>query len=113
MAYIKLATGEYPRYEGDIRNEHPEIGAEFKCPDTYAWVEWVDPPVIRPREDVREETAPEFVDGKWQRAWTKKTLLGKEREDYAKLMDAVDRGVPLAEAINIDKAEGSEPDVIG
>jgi hypothetical protein len=34
-AYRKKATGEYPRFEGDVRLEHPEIGGVFVCPDTY------------------------------------------------------------------------------
>ena len=31
-AYIKLATREFPLHQGDIRLEHPEIGADFIGP---------------------------------------------------------------------------------
>lgn len=36
MNYINLLTLEFPRYEGDIRLDHPEIGEVFVCPETYA-----------------------------------------------------------------------------
>lgn len=72
--YIKLATLEYPRHEGDIRNEYPEIsegqtGFFFPCPDTYALVEQTPPPRCNPDTEVPEEIAPELVDGKWIARW--------------------------------------------
>ena len=65
-AYIKLSTLEYPRHEGDIRVDHPEIGAEFVCPFTYAPVEWVDAPQYDLATQRVSEGAPELVDGKWR-----------------------------------------------
>jgi len=66
MIYIKLETLEFPRFQGDIRNEHPEIGEEFVCPGTYA-------PVVEgsfPEYDYETQKVihgdPENVDGVWK-----------------------------------------------
>ena len=44
MAYIKLSTLEYPRHIGDIWLEHPELDGQYICPETYAEVEFSEPP---------------------------------------------------------------------
>lgn len=66
MMYIKLETLEFPRYQGDIRNEHPEIGEEFVCPKTYAPV--YEEPV--PQFDIETQKpvydAPKNLDGTWK-----------------------------------------------
>lgn len=72
-SYIKLSTLEYPRHEGDIRLEHPEISVDqtwpnFPCPDTYALVEATPMPVVSDTQ-IANELAPEFVDGTWRRVW--------------------------------------------
>lgn len=72
-SYIKLSTLEYPRHEGDIRNEHPEItedqtGSAFPCPDTYALVEETPMPETTDTQYVSEE-APVCIDGVWRRVW--------------------------------------------
>lgn len=75
IAYIKLATLEYPRYEGDIRNEHPEIKESqtfpnFPCPPTYAPVEWVDQPTINPeRERIKLDQPVKTPQGTWKTKW--------------------------------------------
>ena len=66
-AYIKLLTLEYPKHEGDIRLEHPEIhedqtGETFPCPETYAPVIWVNPPTITETQRCHEG-APELLNG--------------------------------------------------
>lgn len=74
IAYIKLATGEYPRHEGDIRAEHPEIlesqtYPNFPCPPTYAPVVWAEPPAF---DRIRERPrlgAPVQRDGEWHTVW--------------------------------------------
>ena len=71
--YIKLSTLEYPRHEGNIRQEHPEIGEDltgptFPCPDTYARVEETPEPEATDTQVV-EEQAPAIIDGTWRRVW--------------------------------------------
>lgn len=87
-AYIKLATLEYPRYEGDIRLEHPEIaedqtGETFVCPATYAAVEWVDAPQYDLAAQRVDQGAPEFVDGKWRMTWTVRQAMQEEIDALA------------------------------
>lgn len=78
-AFIKLATLEYPRHEGDIRAEHPEIlesqtGDTFPCPDTYAPVYWVERPEHDPFLEQSKETTPVQIDGKWYVNWAVTTI---------------------------------------
>lgn len=72
--YLKLSTMEYPRYEGDIRAEHPEIldsqtGETFPCPDTYA------PVYASPRPETNQALnqilpgTPVQIDGVWREVW--------------------------------------------
>jgi len=106
-AYIKLATLEYPRHEGDIRLDHPEIlesqtGDTFPCPETYALVV----PTQRPTFDFATfkciEGAPMQTDGVWQMTWVVVPLT-QEELDY--------RQNQLA-ALNFLDKPGSVPDVI-
>lgn len=75
IAYIKLATMEYPRFEGDIRAEHPEIlesqtYPNFPCPSTYAPVAWVEQPAIDYYRQRAELGQPEKLpDGTWETRW--------------------------------------------
>lgn len=68
-AYIKLATLEYPRHEGDIRLDYPDMGENFCCPETYAPVAWVDCPQFDLITQRAFESAPVCVDGVWQMVW--------------------------------------------
>jgi hypothetical protein len=82
-AYIKLSTLEYPRHEGDIRDEHPEIredqtGDTFPCPSTYALVEWTDCPDFNFDRQVAYELPPVQVDGKWKMVWAVRDLTPQE-----------------------------------
>jgi hypothetical protein len=84
-AYIKLLTGEYPRHEGDIRLEHPEIlesqtGDTFPCPETYAKVQWVDSPNVKPYVQTAYELPPTKVNGEWTMVWGVRDLTDKEKE---------------------------------
>jgi hypothetical protein len=81
--YIKISTLEYPRYEGDIRVEHPEIQENqthpnFPCPDTYALVEWVDMPTYDPATQIAYETTPVQVNGKWKMTWVIRDATASE-----------------------------------
>jgi len=67
--YIKLSTNEYPRHQGDIRLEYPDMGNPFVLPETYAYVEWVDPPSYDEIYQRIEEGSPELVDEKWHMRW--------------------------------------------
>jgi hypothetical protein len=74
-AFIKLATLEYPRHEGDIRAEHPEIletqtGDTFPCPATYAPVHYVDQPEFNELLQYCRESTPVQIDGQWFINWS-------------------------------------------
>jgi hypothetical protein len=82
-AYIKLATFEYPRHEGDIRLEHPEIlesqtGATFPCPATYAVVEYTESPSCNPQTQMAYQIQPQIVAGVWKAAWSIRNLTQDE-----------------------------------
>lgn len=105
-AYIKLSTLEYPRYEGDIRLEYPEIlesqtGETFVCPDTYEVVEATERPTYDGKTQIAYELPPQKIDGVWKMVWDVRNYTEDELLDFS--MARVD-------TIN---AEGSAPDVIG
>lgn len=76
--YIKLSTMEYPRHEGDIRLEHPEIAEAFACPETYAVVEFVSPPEITDDNLRCEEAPPIFEKGVWKMVWNTRQATQEE-----------------------------------
>lgn len=78
-AYIKLSTLEYPRHQGDIRLEHPEIGDKFVCPNTYAEVLWVDAPEINYESQICYEIAPQLKDGQWIMVWEVRDLTEQDK----------------------------------
>ena len=103
-AYIKLSTLEYPRHQGDIRLEHPEIGDEFVCPETYAEVAYVTEPEIDPDLQYCYEEKPQLIEGVWTMVWgvndwseEQKMKIELEKKKYKKLLDE----------------SGTKPDVIG
>jgi hypothetical protein len=69
-AYIKLLTKEYPRFQGDIRLEHPEIGDVFSCPNTYAEVYNPEILVVAGENEIAREEQPLQINGKWIRQFT-------------------------------------------
>jgi hypothetical protein len=88
-AYIKLSTLEYPRYEGDIRLDHPEItedqtGAIFPCPDTYALVTPVQMPECNYEIQCVEELPPVQIDGVWTQQFLVRDLTVEELEARAR-----------------------------
>jgi hypothetical protein len=106
-AYIKLATLEYPRHEGDIRLDHPEIqesqtGDTFPCPSTYALVEQTQRPTFNPAVSKCVEGAPVQVDGTWQTTWVV-VLLTQEELDFNAQQEA---------SLNLLDQPGSTPNVI-
>ena len=80
--YIKKSTNQYPLFEGDIRLEHPEIGDEFICPDTYAYVEDAPTPEYDMSLQKIKYGNPVEENGKW--------LMTFIIEDYTKAeLDAI------------------------
>jgi hypothetical protein len=67
--YIKLTTGEYPRHQGDVRLEYPEMGDDFVLPDTYAQVQSTEPPEHDLITQRAEETFPVLVNNVWVMQW--------------------------------------------
>lgn len=95
-AYIKLSTLEYPRHEGDIRNEHPEIREDqtwpdFPCPDTHAFVVETTPPAADfAKQETAAEIAPKQINGVWTQQWEVRRIPD---DVYAKLLE-MNQGAP-------------------
>lgn len=86
--YIKLSTLEYPRHEGDIRIEHPEIqesqtGDTFPCPSTYALVVPTTVPAFNEATQIAQLQAPVQVNGVWTQQWLVRDLTAQELEAKA------------------------------
>ena len=110
-AYIKLSTLEYPRYQGDIRLEHPEIGAEFVCPEAYAPVEEVSAPEFDYATQTPYQLSPVNTNGVWSMAWAVRDLTVQELEDRRVWEENELKKYPTQQT-NVDVA-GSTPDVTG
>ena len=100
--YIKLSTLEYPRYQGDIRIEYPNIGDEFICPETYSEVDYISPPEIDIELQYCYEEMPRVLDGKWTMVWGIKDLTEEEKAEREKQKQR-----------NPLNKSGTEPNVIG
>jgi hypothetical protein len=92
-AYIKLSTREFPLYQGDVRLDHPEIGEEFICPDTYAEVAWTEPPSYDPITMRRGYDAPIKVDNKWFASWLVREATPEEIESAIRFNEENDLGL--------------------
>jgi hypothetical protein len=87
-AYIKLSTLEYPRHEGDIRIEHPDIREDqtypnFPCPDTYALVTPIQIPSYNEETQCAEEITPIQIEGVWTQQFLVRDLTAEELEARA------------------------------
>lgn len=85
IAYLKLATLQYPLCEGDIRLEYPEIteeqtGENFPCPNTYVPVEVAPFPSFNKETQIVEATAPIQKNGKWTQGWALREMTPAELE---------------------------------
>lgn len=105
--YIKLSTLEYPRYQGDIRIEHPDIGENFVCPDTYAEVLELPLPDINFDNQTCYELPPQKIDGQWTMVWAVRDLTEEEKMQIAENIKKLGPKSPQ----NTD-ASGSVPNVI-
>jgi hypothetical protein len=79
-AYIKLSTFEYPRYQGDICLEYPEISDEFVCPNTYALVQESQPLNFNEETETVEQGTPIQINGIWTQTWFLRDLTSEELE---------------------------------
>lgn len=97
--YIKLSTLEYPRHEGNIRQEYLEIsedltGPAFPCPDTYARVEDTPEPTATDTQVVIEQS-PECVDGVWRRVWLVRDATPEELAKRDANLQAINNPPPV------------------
>ncbi len=117
--YIKLLTGEFPRHEGDIRLEHPEITEDqtypnFPCPPTYAPVVIESMPTYDPTTHTTELLYPEKINGVWTARWSPvRPFTPQELLRNQKNIDALKAFEPQSSLTKNLDAAGSAPDVIG
>ena len=113
MSYLKLSTMEYPRFEGDIRLEHPEItedqtGDTFPDVEDYVKVQDVLPPKIDPKTQYTKLGQPELIDGAWHQTWEVKEYteeqLAKRKAMQDERLAKMNRPSP--------NVNGTPPDVI-
>jgi hypothetical protein len=118
-AYVRLSDLQYPLFEGDIRNEHPEIREDqtwpdFPCPDNFAFVNWVEPPPINFPLQWVEEGTPKLIDGQWRITWQ---IFERTQEEWDALQAEIKKmREPKARHIHdpaMMQNSGTEPDVIG
>jgi len=75
---------EYPRFEGDIRLEYPNItecqtGDSFPCPDTYVKVQSVEMPEFDVKQNQYiKELPPQQINGVWTQVFEIKVLSVEE-----------------------------------
>ena len=118
-AYIRLSNSEYPLFEGDIRNEHPEITEDqtwpdFPCPPDFAFVNWVDPPPHEPPLQYTFEGPPQIIDGQWYMTWQ----IGERTQEewdaiQAEIKKMREPKVPPGKDPTKLQNPGATPDVIG
>ena len=109
-SYIKLSTSEYPRYQGDIRLENPDIGPIFVCPDTYAEVQETQRPDFNMLEETAVEIQPTIQNGVWTQTWLVRPYTQEELDAKKALEEYMKSFSKPAPDIN---KSGSAPDVIG
>lgn len=77
MAYLKLATNEYPLYLLDMQNENEGWDETQPLPDGWVEVTTMPLPELGEREYLTEE-APIEIDGEWQQNYVVKTYTDDE-----------------------------------
>ena len=102
-SYIKLSTLEYPRHQGDILIEHPEIptdqlGDTFPCPSTYAVVARVAVPECYDHTKTVEQLPPVQIDGVWTQQFLVRDMTEEELQKYAIQFAEMQRLIALQEA---------------
>lgn len=84
--YIRLSNFEYPLFEGDIRNEHPEIKEEqtwpnFPCPPEFALVNHVDKPQLNSHLQYAMQGKPEQKNNQWYMTWEIKEITQEKFDE--------------------------------
>jgi len=107
MIYIKLSTLEFPRHEGDIRLEHPEIpenltGDSFPCPNTYAKVIAEPFPIIDDTKQSYVYDVPKNENGTWTVGYV---IINYSPEEIARIAEMKAKANPL-------KKPGKAPNVV-
>lgn len=104
--YVKIATGEYYFYEGDIRLEYPNMGKPFVCPPEYVKVKETPVPSY---DDMIEDAVGrvELIDGEWTQVWQ---VVPLSPEKIAKLQAQRDKLLGIYRPDT--SGSGSAPDVI-
>lgn len=77
MAYLKIATNEFPLYIVDVQNENEGWDESQPLPDDYVEVQPVPVPELAERQYLTEEF-PIEVDGQWQLNYVVKTYTDEE-----------------------------------
>lgn len=118
-SYIKISTGEFPVYEGDLRLAFPEIqenqtGKTFPCPSDYAPVEILPPPNFNIATHTVDMLPPAFINGAWKVRWSAPRLWTEEEVVLAAKVRARTEVVPPIPQMyqNLD-APGGVPNVVG
>jgi hypothetical protein len=109
-AYIKLSTLEYPRHQGDIRLEHPNIGEEFVCPETYAHVEYVEMPDHNHETQTAYQLLPVQTDKVWSMVWAVRDLTAEELADKIRWQEEMRNRNSVTQNVDVP---GTEPTTIG
>lgn len=65
MYFININTLEFPRHEGDVRLEHPDMGETFICPIDFAMVTLNAPPAFDANTQVVELGTPYKQNEQW------------------------------------------------
>lgn len=94
IAYIKVATQEYPLHQGDIILEHPELENNFVLPEGYAPVRIATPPAYDKSVSVLESQPPVLQNGEWIANWSVRMLTPEElqlREQLPPIIAEMDR----------------------
>lgn len=115
MQYIKLSTKEFPFHQGDIRLEHPEIGEEFVCPETYALVEVEEVPSFEENECLIQH-GPTLENGKWVVRWEVALLPEEDYQQYLRSKEEHEKllkSLTTPNKIMLDEMPGEKPNVIG
>lgn len=111
--YIRLSDLQYPFFEGDIRNLHPEItddqtGPTFPALQDFAVVAWSNPPLTSPPLEYAVEGPPEQIGNGWRMTWTTGVMTQEE-------WDAIQAPPPAPIDMKRDPVRllqtGSAPDV--
>lgn len=101
MMFINLVTKDFPRYEGDIRLEYPNMGDQFVCPSNYAVVE----ELAQPEFDVSIHNLiydiPFEENGSWKVGFVVENMPTRAIKEFNKKPSELEQD-PFIKAIMLD-----------